>query len=217
MRDALLDTLSRPAIPPCSSPRGSRSRHTGSPVWSWSHWNNETPRRSSATVYSKPGAPAQHPSDAAALPQLLALLGGLPLSCRVDRDLRRRQRLPLSEIIREVQEDGLNAEALSFDPSARRAPASSVPGARSPPAGSHFAGLSVLAGATFPREAALAAGRGERPARASGRPVGDLAALEGYSLVEALPGGQRLRLHPQVARVCGGATGGNARRDAGRS
>src|SRR5262249_17785854 len=56
-----------------------------------------------------------------------------------------------------------------------------------------FAGLSVLAGATFPREGALAVAEA-----GGGKAASDLGILVDYSLVEALPGGRRLRLHPQL-------------------
>ena len=153
------------------------------------------------------------PDDEDNLPQLLALLGGLPLSVEMTATYAGRQRLPLSEIVREVKEDGLNAEALSFDP--KRAPRARFERSWRALTSSQqqtFVGLSVLVGASFPREAALAVRRGRR--RQSDRRPGDAGGLlAGRGVTRwaaAAPA-------PAITRVRGGATGHAARRDAGET
>jgi hypothetical protein len=119
-RDALLDTLSRPrhtAVHITSRQQVAPHRLTSLEL-------EPLEQQDATTLFRdrlrQADVSRQTAADEAALPELLALLGGLPLSVEMTAIYAERQRLPLSEIIREVQEDGLNAEALSFDP--RRAP-----------------------------------------------------------------------------------------------
>lgn len=133
--------------------------------------------------------------DEAALPDLLAALGGLPLALELTAAYAGLQRLPLADVLREVEDDGLHASTFQGDP--QRAL-----GARfdrswrklAPRQQRLFASLSLLVGASFPRATALALAQAalEKP---DAEAAGDLTTLVDYALVEALEGG-RLRLHP---------------------
>jgi tetratricopeptide (TPR) repeat protein len=140
-------------------------------------------------------------AETPALPALLEALGGLPLALEVTAAYAGIQRRTLVQVLSEVQTDGLSAAALRADP--KRAPlvrferSWQVLSARQQRL---FAGFSLQAGASFPREAARAlagaTGDKKRANKAASDPAGDLGTLVSYTLLEALPGGERLRLHP---------------------
>jgi Tfp pilus assembly protein PilF len=133
--------------------------------------------------------------DEQAVPKLLEALGGLPLALELTAAYAGLQRLPLAEVLREVEADGLNAAAFRADP--KRALARRFDRSWLKLTGRQqrlFAGLSLLEGASFPREAALALARATL-AKANAGAASDLKTLVDYALVEPLEGG-RLRLHP---------------------
>ena len=135
-----------------------------------------------------------------AIPALLEALGGLPLALEVTAAYAGIQRRTLQQVADELKADGLSAQALRADP--KRAPLVRFERSWKVLTVSQqqlFAGLSLQAGASFPREVALAVAKTAQettaPATAAPDPAGDLGTLVNYALVEALPGGQRLRLH----------------------
>ncbi len=138
--------------------------------------------------------------DEAHIPELVEAVGGLPLAIELTAAYAGVQQLPLAAVKAELDADGLNAAAYRTNP--KKAPLIRFDRSwrvLTPAQQRLFAGLSLLAGASFPRTAALAlakaagAGDDERPEPDA---QGDLAALVTFALVEALPGGDRQRLHP---------------------
>ncbi len=130
---------------------------------------------------------------------LLASVGGLPLALELTAAYAGVQRLTLAAVARELEQDGLRALALGGDP--KRAVFKRFERSWAALTASQqrlFAGLSLLAGASFPREAAhaLAAAEDADAPASDDDPRADLPTLVSYALVEALPGGERLRLHP---------------------
>jgi tetratricopeptide (TPR) repeat protein len=134
--------------------------------------------------------------DEPALPRLLEAVGGLPLAIELTAAYAGLQRLSLESVLREVEKDGLNAAAFRTDPKkallARFEHSWKVLSSRQQRL---FAGLSLLIGASFPRTAALAVALAT-VAKGAPDPEIDLLTLVSYTLVEALPGGERLRFHP---------------------
>ena len=138
--------------------------------------------------------------DEASIPALVDAVGGLPLAIELTAAYAGVQRLPLAAIKAEIDADHLNAAAFRADP--KRAP--TVRFDRSwriltPAQQRTFAALSLPQAASFRRSVGLALAK-----RANGDgtllPEADarssLSALVAYALVEALPGGDLLRLHP---------------------
>ena len=142
-------------------------------------------------------------SERGVIPQLVAAMDGLPLAVELTAAYAANTKLPLAKVVSELEEDGLKASALNprtpseagralvarFDRSWRVLSATQR---------RLFAGLSLLARTSFPRDAALALAEAAANKGETADPAGDLAALESYALVEALPGGERLRLHPKL-------------------
>lgn len=145
--------------------------------------------------------------DTAAITALVEAEGGLPLAIELTAAYAGVQRLPLGAVLAELGADGLNA---AFHMNPRKAPMTRFDRswrALTPTQQRLFAGLSLLAGASFPRSAALAIATAAHEAPSLVVPASvaapsnadvrdDLAALVAYALVEPLPGGDRLRLHP---------------------
>jgi tetratricopeptide (TPR) repeat protein len=142
--------------------------------------------------------------DEPAIPALLAAVGGLPLAIELTAAYAGMQRLALERMLRELEQDGLNAAAYRADPK-RALPVRFERSwlALAPRRQRLFAGLALLAGASFPREAALAVAQATLAKRTTD-PQGDLLTLVSYALVEALPGGERLRLHPLLREYAAG-------------
>ena len=150
-------------------------------------------------------------ADEEALAALLASVGGLPLALELTAAYAGVQRLSLAAVARELEQDGLHALAFG---DAKRDPKRALLkrferswAALTPRQQCLFAGLSLLARASFPREAAqaLAAAAEEADAPASeDDPGADLPTLVSYALVKALPGGERLRLHPLLREYAAG-------------
>ncbi|HLW02283.1 MAG TPA: TIR domain-containing protein [Ktedonobacterales bacterium] len=132
--------------------------------------------------------------DEPAIATLLAAVSGLPLAIELTASYAGLQRFSLERVQRELEQDGLNAAAYRIDPKKalltrfERSWLALVPRQQT-----SFAGLALLAEGSFPRDAALAIARA-----ADDQPdaPGDLLTLLSYALVEVLPGGERLRLHP---------------------
>ncbi len=140
--------------------------------------------------------------DEPAIPKLLAAVGGLPLAIELTAAYAGMQRLALAQVLREVEHDGLSAAAFRAD--AKRALLTRFERswqALSPRHQRCFAGFSLLAEGSFPRAAALAVAKA---ADDQADPPGDLLTLVSYALVEALPGGERLRLHPLLREYAAG-------------
>ena len=140
--------------------------------------------------------------DEPAIPKLLAAVSGLPLAIELTAAYAGMQRLALEHVLREVEHDGLHAAAFRAD--SKRALLTRFERswlALMPRQQRCFVGLSLLAGGSFPREAALAVAQA---ADDQADPPGDLLTLVSYGLVEALPGGERLRLHPLLREYAAG-------------
>lgn len=143
--------------------------------------------------------------DEAVLPKLLEAVGGLPLAIELTAAYAGAQHMALEVVLREMEQDGINASTFSIDPTAptlrinaRRSLKTrferswQVLGQRQQRL---FASLTLLEGASFPRKAASALARAATTKQA-GDPEGEVLTLISYALVEVLPGGERLRLHP---------------------
>jgi tetratricopeptide (TPR) repeat protein len=90
------------------------------------------------------------------IPQIIAILGGLPLAIELVAAYAGGQRLPLTQILFELEQDKLEAPSLNFD--AKRALRSRFKrswAVLSPQEQRLFAGLALMKGTSFPREIAI--------------------------------------------------------------
>lgn len=142
------------------------------------------------------------PEDQKALATLLEAFGGLPLALELTANYARIQKFRLTTIVQEIEDDGLDALALRDDEHSvertllKRFERSWI--VLSPYQQQLFAGLSLLTGPSFPRTAAMALAASDNfPVlhKTEDDPKIALFTLIKYALVEALPGGERLRLH----------------------
>lgn len=138
-------------------------------------------------------------------PLIVLELGGLPLAIELVAGYTGIQKIPLSEVLRELSEDKLQAVPLNFD--AKRAIRNCFDRSwrvLSLQQQRLFAGLALMNLASFPRDAALAIGVAVVDATAldiSGsleqQAQKDVATLVSYALIEALQEPKQwLRLHP---------------------
>ena len=137
------------------------------------------------------------PNEEMALASLLGSLGNVPLAIELTAAYAGMQFLGLEQVEQKVRSDGLNALALH---DSRKVYFERSWAALPTRVQRLFASLSLLEGASFPRAAALALAEETNDAadapEAENASMGDLATIISYALVQVLPGGDRLRMHP---------------------